>query len=249
VLKSVFLASVADLVIPLIVVSFMLKGKTVGEKSEQNGLKTTTKFERNLMFIVGLGSLVMVPIFKEITHLPPFMGILCGLGVLWVVGELVHRQKSDEDKQPLTMVHALTKIDMASIVFFIGILLAVATLEDSHILTTLAAWLNRTIGDQSIIVAVIGVISSIIDNVPLVAASMGMYDIHQFATDNFLWTFLAFCAGTGGSLLIIGSAAGVAAMGLEKINFFWYVKKISGLAVLGYIAGILVFLVQFKLLN
>ncbi|WP_020586606.1 sodium:proton antiporter NhaD [Desulfobacter curvatus] len=249
VLQSVFLASVADLIIPLIVVSFMLRGKTVGEKAEQNGLKTTTKFERNLMFIVGLGSLVMVPIFKETTHLPPFMGILCGLGVLWVVGELVHRQKTDEMKQPLTMVHALTKIDMASIVFFIGILLAVATLEDSHILTILATWLNQTIGNQSIIVAVIGVISSIIDNVPLVAASMGMYDIHQFATDNFLWTFLAFCAGTGGSLLIIGSAAGVAAMGLEKINFFWYVKKISGLAVLGYIAGILVFLVQFRLLN
>nr|WP_321403056.1 sodium:proton antiporter NhaD [uncultured Desulfobacter sp.] len=249
VVRSVFLASVADLIIPLIVVSFMLRGKTVGEKSEQNVVKTTTKFERNLMFIVGLGSLVMVPIFKETTHLPPFMGVLCGLGVLWVVGEIVHRQKADEDKQPLTMVHALTKIDMASIVFFIGILLAVATLEDSHILTTLAAWLNRTIGEQSIIVAVIGVISSIIDNVPLVAASMGMYDIHQFATDNFLWTFLAFCAGTGGSLLIIGSAAGVAAMGLEKINFFWYVKKISGLAVLGYIAGILVFLVQVRLLN
>ncbi|WP_321418320.1 sodium:proton antiporter NhaD [uncultured Desulfobacter sp.] len=249
VVQSVFLASVADLIIPLIVVSFMLRGKTVGNKTEQNGLKTTTKLERNLMFIVGLGSLVMVPIFKETTHLPPFMGVLCGLGVLWVVGELVHRQKSDEDKQPLTMVHALTKIDMASIVFFIGILLAVATLEDSHILNSLAAWLNQTIGNQSIIVAVIGVISSIIDNVPLVAASMGMYDIHQFATDNFLWTFLAFCAGTGGSLLIIGSAAGVAAMGLEKINFFWYVKKISGLAVLGYIAGILVFLVQFKLLN
>jgi len=249
VVQSVFLASVADLIIPLIVVSFMLRGKTVGEKSEQNAVKTTTKVERNLMFIVGLGSLVMVPIFKETTHLPPFMGVLGGLGVLWVVGELVHRQKSDEEKQPLTMVHALTKIDMASIVFFIGILLAVATLEDSHILTSLAAWLNRTIGEQSIIVAVIGVISSIIDNVPLVAASMGMYDIHQFATDNFLWTFLAFCAGTGGSLLIIGSAAGVAAMGLEKINFFWYVKKISGLAVLGYIAGILVFLVQFRLFN
>nr|WP_319494423.1 sodium:proton antiporter NhaD [uncultured Desulfobacter sp.] len=249
VVRSVFLASVADLIIPLIVVSFMLRGKTVGEKSEQNAVKTTTTFERNLMFIVGLGSLVMVPVFKETTHLPPFMGVLCGLGVLWVVGEIVHRQKSDEDKQPLTMVHALTKIDMASIVFFIGILLAVATLEDSHILTTLAAWLNRTIGEQSIIVAVIGVISSIIDNVPLVAASMGMYDIHQFTTDNFLWTFLAFCAGTGGSLLIIGSAAGVAAMGLEKINFFWYVKKVSGLAVLGYIAGILVFLVQVRLLN
>ncbi|WP_035235533.1 sodium:proton antiporter NhaD [Desulfobacter vibrioformis] len=247
VVKSVFLASVANLVIPLIVVSFMLRGKQVGKKAEPAGSRTTTNFERNLMFTVGLGSLVMVPVFKETTHLPPFMGILCGLGVLWLIGELIHRYKSDEEKQPLTMVHALAKIDMASILFFIGILLAVATLEDSHILSALAIWLNQNIGEQSIIVAVIGVMSSIIDNVPLVAASMGMYDVHQFTTDNFLWTFLAFCAGTGGSLLIIGSAAGVAAMGLEKINFFWYVKKISGLAVLGYIAGILVFLVQFKL--
>lgn len=249
IIKSVFLASVANLAIPLIVVSLMLKGKSVGKKAEQNGSGTSTKFERNLMFAVGLGSLVMVPVFKEITHLPPFMGILSGLGVLWLVGELVHREKSDEEKQHLTIVHALARIDMASILFFVGILLAVATLEDTHILTTLATWLNQIIGQQSIIVAVIGVISSIVDNVPLVAASMGMYDMHQFGMDSFLWTFLAFCAGTGGSLLIIGSAAGVAAMGLEKINFFWYVKKISGLAVLGYIAGILVFLAQFRLLN
>lgn len=249
IIKSVFLASVANLAIPLIVVSLMLKGKSVGKKAEQNGSGTSTKFERNLMFAVGLGSLVMVPVFKEITHLPPFMGILSGLGVLWLVGELVHREKSDEEKQRLTIVHALARIDMASILFFVGILLAVATLEDTHILTTLATWLNQIIGQQSIIVAVIGVISSIVDNVPLVAASMGMYDMHQFGMDSFLWTFLAFCAGTGGSLLIIGSAAGVAAMGLEKINFFWYVKKISGLAVLGYIAGILVFLAQFRLLN
>ncbi|WP_280985092.1 SLC13 family permease [Desulfobacter postgatei] len=191
----------------------------------------------------------MVPVFKEITHLPPFMGILTGLGVLWLVAELVHKEKPDEEKQHLTIVHALAKIDMASILFFVGILLAVAILENTHILTALATWLNKTIGQQSIIVAFIGVISAIIDNVPLVAASMGMYDMHQFPMDNFLWTFLAFCAGTGGSLLIIGSAAGVAAMGLEKINFFWYVKKISQLAMLGYIAGILVFLIQFKLLH
>ncbi len=249
VLESVFLASVADFIIPLIVACFLLRGKTVGKKKVATSAKTTTSFERNLMFFVGLGSLVMVPVFKEITHLPPFMGILGGLGVLWLVGEVIHRHKSDEEKHPLTMVHALTRIDMASIVFFIGILLAVATLEDAHILETLAVWLDKAIGQQSIIVAVIGAVSSIIDNVPLVAASMGMYDIHQFGTDSFLWTFLAFCAGTGGSLLIIGSAAGVAAMGLEKINFFWYMKKISGLAIIGYVAGILVFLAQFKFLH
>ena len=249
IIKSVFLASVANLAIPLIVISFMLKGKSVGKKAEQNGSGRTTKFQRDLVFAVGLGALVMVPAFKEITHLPPFMGILIGLGVLWLVAELVHKEKPDEEKQHLTIVHALAKIDMASILFFVGILLAVAILENTHILTALATWLNQTIGQQSIIVAFIGVISAIIDNVPLVAASMGMYDMHQFPMDNFLWTFLAFCAGTGGSLLIIGSAAGVAAMGLEKINFFWYVKKISWLAMLGYIAGILVFLAQFRLLH
>jgi Na+/H+ antiporter NhaD/arsenite permease-like protein len=249
IIKSVFLASVANLAIPLIVISFMLKGKSVGKKAEQNGSGRTTKFQRDLVFAVGLGALVMVPAFKEITHLPPFMGILIGLGVLWLVAELVHKEKPDEEKQHLTIVHALAKIDMASILFFVGILLAVAILENTHILTALATWLNQTIGQQSIIVAFIGVISAIIDNVPLVAASMGMYDMHQFPMDNFLWTFLAFCAGTGGSILIIGSAAGVAAMGLEKINFFWYVKKISWLAMLGYIAGILVFLAQFRLLH
>ena len=249
IIKSVFLASVANLAIPLVVVSFMLKGKSVGKKAEQNGSGTTTKFERDLVFAVGLGALVMVPAFKEITHLPPFMGILTGLGVLWLVAELVHKKKPDEEKEHLTIVHALAKIDMASILFFVGILMGVAILENTHILTALATWLNKSIGQQSIIVALIGLISAIIDNVPLVAASMGMYDIHQFPMDNFLWTFLAFCAGTGGSILIIGSGAGVAAMGLEKINFFWYVKKISWLAMLGYIAGILVFLIQFKLLH
>ncbi|MGD9824928.1 sodium:proton antiporter NhaD [Desulfobacter sp.] len=249
IIKSVFLASVANLAIPLIVVSFMLKGKSVGKKAEKNGSGTTTKFQRDLVFAVGLGALVMVPVFKEITHLPPFMGILTGLGVLWLVAELVHKEKPDEEKQHLTIVHALAKIDMASILFFVGILMAVAILENTHILTALATWLNKTIGQQSIIVALIGLISAIIDNVPLVAASMGMYDMHQFPVDNFLWTFLAFCAGTGGSILIIGSAAGVAAMGLEKINFFWYVKKISWLAMLGYIGGILVFLIQFKLFH
>ena len=249
IIKSVFLASVANLAIPLVVVSFMLKGKSVEKKAEQNGFGTTTKFERNLVFVVGLGALVMVPAFKEITHLPPFMGILTGLGVLWLVAELVHKEKPDEEKEHLTIVHALAKIDMASILFFVGILMAVAILENTHILTALATWLNKTIGQQSIIVALIGLISAIIDNVPLVAASMGMYDMHQFPVDNFLWTFLAFCAGTGGSILIIGSAAGVAAMGLEKINFFWYVKKISWLAMLGYIGGILVFLIQFKLFH
>jgi Na+/H+ antiporter NhaD/arsenite permease-like protein len=166
------------------------------------------------------------------------MGILFGLGILWLVGDLVHRHKEDEFKQHLTLVHALSRIDMSSIVFFLGILLAVATLEHTHILSSLAQWLDQPVGRQDIIVLIIGLVSAIVDNVPLVAASMGMYSLDAVPdADHFLWEFLAYCAGTGGSILIIGSAAGVAAMGLEKIHFFWYVKKISGLALIGYFAG------------
>jgi Na+/H+ antiporter NhaD/arsenite permease-like protein len=168
-----------------------------------------------------------VPAFKTITHLPPFMGILFGLGILWLVGDLVHRTRKTSSSS-ITLVHALSRIDMSSIVFFIGILLAVATLEHTHILTSLAQWLDQAVGRQDVIVLIIGLVSAIVDNVPLVAASMGMYSLTQYPTDHFLWEFLAYCAGTGGSILIIGSAAGVAAMGLEKIHFFWYVKQISG---------------------
>jgi Na+/H+ antiporter NhaD/arsenite permease-like protein len=213
-----------------------------------HGLKTP-EFERNLMFFMGLGILVAVPAFKTITHLPPFLGILFGLGILWLVGDLVHRRKADENKHHLTLAHALSRIDMSSIVFFVGILLAVATLEHTHILSALAKWLDATVGRQDVIVMIIGLVSAIVDNVPLVAASMGMYSLEQYPTDHFLWEFLAYCAGTGGSILIIGSAAGVAAMGLEKIQFFWYVKKISWLALIGYFAGAGTYLVQYQLLH
>jgi Na+/H+ antiporter NhaD/arsenite permease-like protein len=198
-------------------------------------------FERNLMFYVGIGILCAVPVFKTLTHLPPFMGILFGLGLLWLLGELVHRNKSDEEKQHLTLVAALQRIDMPSLVFFTGILLAIATLEHTHILSALAQWLDATVGNQAAIVTLIGLASAVVDNVPLVAASMGMYPLAQYPADSFIWEFMAYAAGTGGSILIIGSAAGVAAMGLEKIEFFWYVKKISLLAILGYFAGAAVY--------
>jgi Na+/H+ antiporter NhaD/arsenite permease-like protein len=251
IMKGVLFPSLINLIVPLVVVGFMLKGREVvaPERGEENGLMQTTPFERNLMFCMGIGILVCVPIFKTLTHLPPFMGILFGLGFLWLAGDLVHRNKEDLDKQHLTLAHALMKIDMSSIVFFIGILLAVATLEHTHILGALATWMDHTIGRLDVIVTVIGLASSIVDNVPLVAASMGMYSLAQYPADHFLWEFMAYCAGTGGSILIIGSAAGVAAMGLEKINFFWYVKKISGLALLGYFGGIIAYLVQCKLLH
>jgi Na+/H+ antiporter NhaD/arsenite permease-like protein len=251
IMQGVFLPSIVCLIIPLTLMTFVLRGKEViSPKTTENGTKIeTTPFEQNLMFFMGISCLVAVPIFKAITHLPPFMGILFGLGILWLVGEMLHRKKDDDDKEHLTLTAALKRIDMSCIVFFIGILLAVATLEHTHILTSLAQWLDKTVGRQDIIVTLIGLASAVVDNVPLVAASMGMYSMTTYPTDSFLWEFMAYCAGTGGSILIIGSAAGVAAMGLEKIHFFWYAKKIGGLAALGYFAGIFVYIVQYKLLH
>jgi Na+/H+ antiporter NhaD/arsenite permease-like protein len=229
----------------------MLKGREVvaPPQADDNDLLQTTAAERSTMFFMGLGILVCVPIFKTVTHLPPFMGILFGLGILWLVGELIHRNKQEEEKAHLTIGHALMKIDMSSIIFFIGILLSVATLEHTHILGALAKWLDHTIGRLDVIVTIIGLASAIVDNVPLVAASMGMYSLAEYPTDSFLWELMAYAAGTGGSILIIGSAAGVAAMGLEKIHFFWYVKRISGLALIGYFGGLVVYIVQYKLMH
>lgn len=250
VMKNVFLPSVASLAVPLAVTAFVLRGKPVvppAGREDEEGVATTA-FERKLMFFLGLSILVAVPVFKTLTHLPPFMGILFGLGVLWLVGDLVHRNKDDEYKVRFTLAHALSKIDMSSLVFFIGILLCVATLEHTHVLAALAHWLDASIGRLDLIVVVIGMASAVVDNVPLVAASMGMYSLADYPPDHFLWGFMAYCAGTGGSILVIGSAAGVAAMGMEKIDFFWYVRRISGLALLGYFAGIAVFLLQHHLI-
>lgn len=252
IIEEVFLASLVSLLVPLAVTAKVLGNRPVEAppRMDENLLPDTTPFERNLMFCLGLGVLVAVPVFKSITHLPPFMGILFGLGLLWMVGDLVHRKQEDDlKKQRLTIARALTRIDMSSIVFFIGILLSVAVLEHTHILSSLAKWLDQTVGRQDVIVLIIGIVSAIVDNVPLVAASMGMYSLADFPPDSFLWEFMAYCAGTGGSILIIGSAAGVAAMGLEKIDFVWYVKKISGLALLGYFAGAAAYVVQYKLFH
>jgi len=251
IIQGVLLPSLVSLLVPLAVTAYLLRGRPVtaqGSIDLDHGLKTT-EFERNLMFFLGLGILVAVPAFKTLTHLPPFMGILFGLGILWLVGDLVHRNKDDDHKHHFTLVHALSRIDMSSLVFFIGILLCVATLEHTHLLSSLARWLDESVGRLDIIVLIIGIVSAIVDNVPLVAASMGMYSLTDFPADHFLWEFLAYCAGTGGSILIIGSAAGVAAMGLEKIHFFWYVKKISGLALVGYFAGAATYLAQHHLFH
>jgi Na+/H+ antiporter NhaD/arsenite permease-like protein len=250
IMKGLFFPSLVNLLVPLVVTSFMLKGQPVLPPvvpTNQPAIPVTSAFERNLMFFLGLGVLVAVPAFKTWTHLPPFMGVLFGLGILWLVGDLVHREKTDDEKLQLSLTHALTRIDMPSIVFFVGILLSVATLEHTHVLSDLATWLDQVVGRQDAIVMMIGVVSAIVDNVPLVAASMGMYSLTQYPPDSFLWEFLAYCAGTGGSILVIGSAAGVAAMGLERMDFVWYVKKISGLALIGYFAGAAVYIAQYTL--
>jgi len=174
------------------------------------------------------------------------MGILFGLGLLWIITEMIHSGKDEEEKGLLSVNHALRKIDTPSVLFFLGILLSIAALQATGILNSLAAWMNDTVGNINVIVLLIGVLSAVVDNVPLVAAAQGMYSLEQFPTDHHFWEFLAYCAGTGGSMLIIGSAAGIAAMGLEKIEFFWYLKRISWIALIGYLAGAAAFLIQHK---
>jgi Na+/H+ antiporter NhaD/arsenite permease-like protein len=251
IMKGLIVPSLINLIVPLAVTAKVLGDRPViaPKLNPDEEPFHTSPFERNLMFFMGLGILVMVPVFKTITHLPPYMGILLGLGALWLVGDLVHRKTEDLKKQRLTLARALTRIDMSSVVFFIGILLAVSVLEHTHVLSNIAQWLDAQVGRQDVIVILIGLVSAVVDNVPLVAASMGMYSLDQYPADSFLWEFMAYCAGTGGSILIIGSAAGVAAMGLEKIDFIWYMKRISWLALIGYAAGAGAYILQFKLLH
>ena len=197
------------------------------------------------MLFVGVGGLISVPVFKTITHLPPYMGMMLALGVLWVVSELINPNIDEADKRPYTAAGALSRIDVPSVLFFLGILLAVSSLQSMGTLGEFAAYLDKTFGDNRIIITLIGLLSSIVDNVPLVAASMGMYGMDLYPADHMIWEYLAYCAGTGGSVLIIGSAAGVAVMGMEKIDFIWYMKKISLLALLGYFAGAAAYLVLY----
>lgn len=238
IMQSLFIPSLVSLVVPLIYLSYKMRGQVIDNQAiEENDFIETSTKERNTMFFVGLGTLLFVPIFKTVTHLPPYMGMMLGLGIVWVVGEILHSKKDEEDRQPFTASHALSKIDSSSILFFLGILLAIGCLESTGLLQSLAVSMNDTIGNQDLIILIIGLVSAIVDNVPLVAATMGMYDLSSFPIDHKIWEFLAYCAGTGGSILIIGSAAGVAVMGMEKIDFLWYLKRISLLALLGYFAG------------
>ncbi len=242
IILKTFLPSLVSLILPLTVLSFTLKGNvTKPLKPEKAALQDpTTPLERNLVFFTGIGSLLFVPIFRTITHLPPYIGILGGLGILWVMTEIMHRSKNEEYKPKLTVAGVLRKIDSSTILFFLGILLAVAALESAGHLAMLADALDKHVGNLYVINTIIGLLSSVVDNVPLVAGAMGMYG-GAFPTDHYFWEMLAYCAGTGGSILIIGSAAGVAVMGMEKIDFIWYLKKISLWALLGYLGGALVY--------
>lgn len=245
-MEYVFLPSLVCLVAPLAFVSMKMKGtfEPVSDPSVSDTKLPVSEQHKTLVFFLGIGALIFVPIFKTFTHLPPFMGMLLSLGVMWIVTEIMHSGKDDEDKHPFTAMRALQKIDTPSILFFAGILLAVGTLQTTGILRGIAEWFSQIIGNESVIAIVIGIISAIVDNVPLVAASMGMYSLDQFPQDHLFWHLIAYCAGTGGSMLIIGSAAGVAAMGMEKIEFFWYVKRITFIAALGYFAGCAVFVLE-----
>jgi Na+/H+ antiporter NhaD/arsenite permease-like protein len=255
----VILPSLITMLAPLLIVTFTMKGdvtRPVLESGENR--EFTTAFERKLLLIMGVSALLFVPIFKTVTHLPPYLGMLFGLGVIWITTEILHKGKALEDRRKLTVIGVLKKVDVPTIFFFLGILLAVASLQSAGHLAVLANYLDENLHNIYAINLIIGVLSAIVDNVPLVAGSMGMYEIAEpgsvgyladFVVDGKFWQFLAYCAGTGGSILIIGSAAGVAAMGLEKIDFIWYMKKISLLALVGYIAGAAAYYLQMQIIG
>jgi len=253
---NLVIPSIVCMVIPTFIASKLpwMKGNiTIPAKSpnpNHNEAELDAEEEKVLgsrrMLIVGLSALIFVPIFKTITHLPPYVGMMFGLGIVWLVSEYIHPEEDFEAKHKYSAHNALSRIEMSSILFFLGILVSVAALESVGVLKELAVWLDTTLPTQDIVVILLGFASALIDNVPLVAASMGMYSV---PTDDKLWHFIAFSAGTGGSMLIIGSAAGVAAMGMERIDFIWYLKNIAWLALIGFLAGCGAFLVMYNLIH
>lgn len=260
IIVNIILPSLVTMLVPLIILTFTLKGDvqtpTLNKSDNStNDDECTKPWVQTFMFFLGVGTLLFVPVFKTVTHLPPYMGMLLGLGNMWLITDIMHRHKPIEFKKKFTIVGVLKKVEIPTIFFFLGILMAVASLESAGHLRQMAEFLDENLHNVFLIDMAIGILSAIVDNVPLVAGSMGMYPVHTEATlsmisdpealewakyfvaDGIFWQFLAYTAGTGGSILIIGSAAGVAAMGLEKIDFIWYLKKISLLALIGYFAG------------
>ena len=245
IMKQTFLASLVCMVVPTLIINYMIKGKIELRANVENSLNfNTNSFERNLIFYVGIGCLLFVPLFKTLTNLPPYMGMFLSLGIIWTLTELIHNKKHVNEKGILSVSHALRKIDTPSILFFFGILLSISSLEVVGVLPQMASSLNSSIGNLNLVAICIGLLSAVFDNVPLVAALQSMYSLNDYPQDHYFWELLAFTAGTGGSCLIIGSAAGVAVMGIEKIDFFWYLKKISWIALIGFIAGVATFLIQ-----
>ncbi|MBP5705241.1 MAG: sodium:proton antiporter NhaD [Paludibacteraceae bacterium] len=256
-IPELILPSIVAAVLPMLIMSRKLKGDleyssevAESESHEPTAAEMVTNKERNIIFYLGIGALVFVPIFKAITHLPPYLGVALGLGVLWVYTELMYHEKGDsiKEEKKARIQKVVKRIDMTTILFFLGILMAVNALSFAGILRELSEWLDQSVGNIYAINIIIGILSSIVDNVPLVAGAMKMYEIDPttayFAVDGAFWLFLAYCAGVGGSILIVGSAAGVVVMGLEKVSFGWYLKEVSLIALLGYLAGALMFIIQ-----
>ncbi len=253
VITMVFLPSLMAMLAPLLILTFTLKGSVTTPTTTGNEKIYTTNGEQLLFLIVGVSALLFVPVFKTVTHLPPYMGMLLGLSVVWTLSEVLNRKRDTEAVNHLAVSRVLSKVDIPTILFFLGILSAVASLQSAGHLSIVSKWLDDVTGQNIYLIdTAIGILSSIVDNVPLVAGSMGMYEIAHagtFGVDGTFWELLAYTAGTGGSILIIGSAAGVAAMGMEKIDFVWYMKKISLLALVGYFAGIGTYYLQEKIVG
>ena len=253
IMSNMLLPSIVSLAVPLGILTLLYKPQPLPNIPEQHlgpsrpYVTPITRRDRRTMLGIGLSGMLFVPIFKTSTHLPPYMGMMLVLGLIWVASEVIHSDKDDAQRKKYTAAYALSRVDTPSVLFFLGILLAVGALEATGVLRALAQSLTQAVGNQDLIVGLIGIVSAIVDNVPIVAASMGMYDLQSVPMDSKLWTFMAYCAGTGGSLLLIGSAAGVAVMGMEKMAFGWYLRKISWLALIGYVAGALVYLAEYAL--
>ena len=249
----VLVPSLVSMILPISIISLQLKGNLAHTEVIETKESFVTSRERSTIFFLGVGGLIFVPIFKSITHLPPFVGILLVLGILWIYMEMFYNRKHLERAQEHRLPQVISRIDLSSILFLLGILMAVAVLQTSGILRGLSSWLDETLHNIFLIDLIIGILSSVVDNVPMVAGAIGMYPVAEvgatgyaanFVVDGFFWELLSYTAGVGGSILIIGSAAGVIAMGLEKINFGWYLKKFSWLALLGYLAGAFVYLLE-----
>lgn len=245
IMKHLVLPSMAVCIIPSLLIAKRFKHQQLNAVLTSN-LTQKEKRDGKIIMFAGIGFLIFVPVFKTITHLPPFMGMLFALGLMWIITTIIHKSKEPEIAEKFTVARALQKIDSPSILFFLGILLAVSALQSFGLLKQMASILNGTFKNDYLIGIALGLLSSVVDNVPLVAASQGMYDLSTYPTDHNFWEFLALTTGTGGSAIIIGSAAGVAVMGIEKIDFIWYIKKISWLALIGFAAGILVYLLQMQ---